>query len=196
MAGHFVDLSGMVFGSLTVIERVPKPEHLRTRGTYYKCKCECGRETVVISWSLVSGTTKSCGQHSPRKVTGWCMPCGRERERYSEFDYMLINAIPHCYTKEERLSVFRLYCSQSACSEKELIEKIKLGYCIYRIGGELFLAHRYEYESAVARERNMRGVQIDADTFKALILLKRLRNKIDKRKYPDSYLQNYVRDCY
>lgn len=54
--GKINDLTGQVFGRLTVIEKCS------TRGnTQYLCQCECGTERVVRLCSLISGCTKSCG---------------------------------------------------------------------------------------------------------------------------------------
>lgn len=50
------DLTGMKFGRLTVVEL----DHLR-RGAYWKCKCECGNDVIVLGSRLLSGVTKSCG---------------------------------------------------------------------------------------------------------------------------------------
>ena len=51
------DLTGRIFGRLTVIE-----EAEWKKGTsYWRCKCECGNETVVKYGYLISGHTKSCG---------------------------------------------------------------------------------------------------------------------------------------
>ena len=57
-----IDLSGRRFGRLVVLDR---------DGTYrnksganlpiWVCKCDCGNETKVVSSSLRSGNTKSCG---------------------------------------------------------------------------------------------------------------------------------------
>jgi len=58
-----IDLIGKVFGKLTVIEQVPIPEkHKATKRTnaFWKCKCECGKETIIIGSSLRRGTL-SCG---------------------------------------------------------------------------------------------------------------------------------------
>lgn len=50
---------GKRFGRLTVIEL----DHIneRGRGTWWKCKCDCGNETVVYRGSLTSGDVISCG---------------------------------------------------------------------------------------------------------------------------------------
>lgn len=52
-----LDLVGQRYGRLTVIEPA------RTNGRYpaWKCKCDCGNEVIVITNSLRSGKTKSCG---------------------------------------------------------------------------------------------------------------------------------------
>ena len=57
------ELEGRVFGRLTVIEEVPKPEWAApTRnGRWYRCRCSCGNETIVARTVLVSGMTRSCG---------------------------------------------------------------------------------------------------------------------------------------
>lgn len=52
-------LEGQKFGKLTVINL----DHTTKRGTFWRCKCDCGNEKVIKGTSLVSKTrpTKSCG---------------------------------------------------------------------------------------------------------------------------------------
>ena len=51
------DITGRVFGRLTAL-RVEKWE----KGTaYWRCRCECGKETIVRYGYLMDGHTKSCG---------------------------------------------------------------------------------------------------------------------------------------
>jgi hypothetical protein len=50
------DLSGAVFGRLTVLRRAACPGNPR-----WVCICECGKEHITTSSSLKSGDTKSCG---------------------------------------------------------------------------------------------------------------------------------------
>lgn len=52
------DYTGQKFGRLTVIERLEK---YRNGYTYYKCKCDCGKETILYSSAFISGKTSSCG---------------------------------------------------------------------------------------------------------------------------------------
>lgn len=52
------DLAGQKFGRLTAIERTGEK-----KGTSFvwRCRCDCGKETMVTSNSLLSGNTRSCG---------------------------------------------------------------------------------------------------------------------------------------
>ena len=52
-----LDLTGQRFGKLAVISPA---ENISGR-TAWKCRCDCGRETVVKTYHLRSGHTKSCG---------------------------------------------------------------------------------------------------------------------------------------
>lgn len=52
------DLSGRVFGRLTVICRAGSDKR---RHALWLCRCECGEERVVSSTALISGGTLSCG---------------------------------------------------------------------------------------------------------------------------------------
>jgi len=53
-----IDLTGMTYGRLTVVGY----SHTNKSGkTFWKCKCECGKETVTSSDKLRRGVTRSCG---------------------------------------------------------------------------------------------------------------------------------------
>lgn len=54
------DLSQKRFGKLIVLERAPRPIHLKDSGAYWKCKCDCGNEKIISGHSLVKGNTNSC----------------------------------------------------------------------------------------------------------------------------------------
>lgn len=54
------DLTGKKFGRLLVISEADRGERAG-RAQFWKCKCECGNETVTDSHSLTSGRIKSCG---------------------------------------------------------------------------------------------------------------------------------------
>ena len=54
---RFKNLSGQVFGRLTVLEW----NHKRNNLSYYLCRCECGNNVIAETQNLKSGGTKSCG---------------------------------------------------------------------------------------------------------------------------------------
>jgi len=65
----FVDRTGQVFGKLTVFEQAGRD---KLKKVLWRCTCECGNETVVVSGSLVTGNTTSCGCTVPNfKHGGW-----------------------------------------------------------------------------------------------------------------------------
>lgn len=55
---RFIDRTGEVFGKLTVVEQAGRD---KLKKVLWRCKCECGTEAVVVSGSLVTGNTTSCG---------------------------------------------------------------------------------------------------------------------------------------
>ncbi len=56
--GNFIDITGNVYGRLTVIRR----SHSDMRKeTVWICQCSCGTTTNAKSWRLKSGHTSSCG---------------------------------------------------------------------------------------------------------------------------------------
>jgi hypothetical protein len=52
------DETGNKYGRLTVLARV---DNTKGRPIYWRCRCDCGKETTVRGWSLRSGDSKSCG---------------------------------------------------------------------------------------------------------------------------------------
>ena len=68
MSRKLKDLSGMVFGKLTVIKRQGSSKH---GDALWICRCECGNEKTVPSRYLVEGCTKSCGCYTYYGVGKW-----------------------------------------------------------------------------------------------------------------------------
>lgn len=57
------NLSGKTFGKLTVLYR--SDNHVDSKGhkrAMWKCRCDCGNETIVSTTNLKSGNIKSCGK--------------------------------------------------------------------------------------------------------------------------------------
>lgn len=59
---------GNKYGKLLVIEKTKKPEGLVGSKGYYLCKCDCGKEVVLVATSLTTGNTKSCGCYRKEKA--------------------------------------------------------------------------------------------------------------------------------
>jgi len=57
--GKFVDLTGQVFGRLTVMSRAPA--NGLSKASRWNVLCTCGEPRVVYANSLRSGATRSCG---------------------------------------------------------------------------------------------------------------------------------------
>ena len=59
---HFKDLTNQRFGKLTVIKRAE--DYIKSNGihkTMWLCQCDCGNQVEVLSHSLISHKTISCG---------------------------------------------------------------------------------------------------------------------------------------
>ena len=57
MGGKYIDITGQVFGKLTVIERDFTNKH----EACWLCQCECGNTKIIAGSALRSGRTTSCG---------------------------------------------------------------------------------------------------------------------------------------
>lgn len=91
VAYSFDDLSGRVFGELSVIEREADrfyPDGGRAQ--MYRCVCSCGNESHVARSMLVSGQTRSCGcvrmSHMEHDVMVWLDEHHVAYERQKTFD--------------------------------------------------------------------------------------------------------------
>lgn len=58
MGRPYNDLSGKKFNRLTAIEIAGRDKHGKI---LWRCKCDCGNETITLGRNLVSGHCKSCG---------------------------------------------------------------------------------------------------------------------------------------
>jgi len=60
--GAFIDLTGKVFGRLTVVERGEDSVSARgKRNVRWVCSCACGGRVLATSSNLQTGNTKGCG---------------------------------------------------------------------------------------------------------------------------------------
>jgi len=58
---NFKDISGKRFGKLLVLSIAEKPENVKCQNTYWLCQCDCGNTKIIVSNSIISGITSSCG---------------------------------------------------------------------------------------------------------------------------------------
>lgn len=59
---RFENLQGRKFGRLKVIEAAPPVVYSNGRSrTAWRCLCDCGRESIVVSFNLKNGGIISCG---------------------------------------------------------------------------------------------------------------------------------------
>lgn len=61
------DYIGLKIGKLTIIEHFYKRHSNGKNYSFYRCICDCGKETIVSRNHLQKGHTKSCGclKHKP-----------------------------------------------------------------------------------------------------------------------------------
>ena len=98
-----IDLVGKKINSLSIIERVDAPSHLKqNKESYYRCICSCGIETICTSRSLREGrnTQLNCEcdvENTIRKAMG---------EKYGRLTILSRAEMPE---KVKEKGVFRLY---------------------------------------------------------------------------------------
>ena len=56
-----LNLAGQRFSHLEVLEEIPMEERRNKKKVEWKCICDCGNITSVVTNYLTSGHTKSCG---------------------------------------------------------------------------------------------------------------------------------------
>ncbi len=54
-------VNGRRYGKLTILHTEKTRLKSNSRNTYYRCLCDCGKETIVAASNLYQGRTTSCG---------------------------------------------------------------------------------------------------------------------------------------
>lgn len=83
---------GKRFGRLTVIEKVGKDKH---RSILWKCKCDCGGESIVRTHNLRCGNSTSCGCVRNDKIKKLNYKTGQYKSRIY---HTWINMKTRCHT--------------------------------------------------------------------------------------------------
>ena len=93
-----IDLTGKRFGRLVVLEQAEYHIDKKGRKTrMWKCKCDCGNETIVRHGGLQRGTTTSCGCFhkeivgSLNRTHGLSANCGRLYPLWKSIKYRCYN---------------------------------------------------------------------------------------------------------
>lgn len=93
------DLTGQRFGRLIVIERA-ETTHVSTR---WKCKCDCGKECIVLAQNLKKGHTISCGCYREEVRPKQCLKHGYRHTRiygvYCKIKDRCYNPNISCYVR-------------------------------------------------------------------------------------------------
>ena len=104
------DLTGMVFGELTVLSR----EESRGGRTRWMCRCSCGNAKIVTAHELKTGKTKSCGASSHKVGRNIVDITGRRFGRLTAL-----------YPTEKRNKKFSVYWHcRCDCLQKEIQSNI------------------------------------------------------------------------
>ncbi len=133
---RYIDLTGQVFGRLTVIERVNLPTK------YYAvwlCKCSCGNLKEVRACHLKSGAISSCGCYHKEMVSKVRKTHGESRTRlYNTWR----NMKSRCYWKRQKF--YHLYGGRGIT----VCDEWKNSYETFR---EWALKHGYSVELTIDR---------------------------------------------
>lgn len=95
------DLTGRIFGLLTVIEQVE--DYIQPNGRHvamWKCKCACKEHNIVrvLGDSLKSGKTTSCGCVHNNIVS----TLGKKNKKYNKYDFSYEYGIGFCSNTESK----------------------------------------------------------------------------------------------
>lgn len=161
------DLKGRKFGNLTVLERIDNPKQ-KTTNSVWKCLCDCGKLTEVVSNNL-GKSSRSCGC---QRVS--LMNSSKEKTN------LVKNNDPYLNTRYA-------HCRTTARHRKLNFELTKLD--VYDlITKECFYCGKLEIEESIKREFLKARGQTDSNLVKPT-------NGIDRIDSSKGYIKDNVRSC-
>lgn len=95
-----LDIVGEKFGMLTVVERAD--DYITPSGaklTRWRCRCDCGSETIVTGTALRSGSTRSCGCLRDTLVGNLNKSHGESKTRLYR---IRLDMIKRCYREQNK----------------------------------------------------------------------------------------------
>ena len=99
-----IDLTGQRFGKLVVLERLGPTEY---GDIQWKCKCDCGRETVALTYKLRIGEKRSCGCIAGK-------PGGFLELTGQRFGRLLVESLNEEVSRKEKRSFWNCICDCGA----------------------------------------------------------------------------------
>ena len=97
----FIDRTGFRYGMLTVIEH-----SYSETGTYWRCICDCGNESIVTGGNLAAGHTKSCGCGSIKQAIENCRTANEKNKlpysNIKQLRSMYRGMIHRCYNQNNK----------------------------------------------------------------------------------------------
>lgn len=144
---RYKDLTGQQFGELTVINLSDK----RQGGScMWECQCSCGNKTTVVSSSLTSGNTKSCGSSIHKRKD----MIGRTFGEYTVLEYV---GPKKCGNKTSA----SLYLCQCSCGNKRIVSgsDLRNGRCLScghtrMINNDDYIGHKFGMLTPIKRIGN------------------------------------------
>ena len=169
------DLTGMVFGRLTVIKQAE--DYIGTNGKHrarWLCKCNCdkGTEVVVMTYHLTSGNMKSCGCYRKENSHGV--------KKYNDYEVQEDYVIMYTSKKEPFLvDLDDFWKVKNICWRKD-----NKGYVIGNVNGKTTGIHHLIMDCPDGLEvDHIHGVQTRNDNRKYnLRIVTRNQNNTNRRK--------------
>lgn len=123
-----IDLSGRIFGNLTVIKI--SDDYIRGKARWL-CKCKCGNTSIIFANNLVRGNTTSCGCH---------------RKANNKIINITHGATATCTDKNKYPSSYKTWCSmKQRCYDKNLPQ-----FKYYGARGIIVCERWHDYSNFVA----------------------------------------------
>ncbi len=137
--GKLKDLTGNVYGRLTVISRAPdKLYENGRRKSFWNCLCSCGEPKIIAGDNLKQGDTKSCGCFNMEVLKAKADPLRKEFPMEWQSHRGMIDRVSRV-AKYKELGMceswrdFSVFLSDMGCrpSKQHTIDRIdtKAGYC-------------------------------------------------------------------
>lgn len=153
---NFIDLTGRRFGQITVLNRV----FVTKKRTHWKCRCDCGKETVIAGMNLGNGHTTSCG----------CLRIKHGKTNTPEFSSWSA-MMDRCYCETNKgyhryggrgIAVCERWRNDFQAFLEDMGPRPK-GHSIGRINNNLgYFPENCQWQNAKQQGRNTRSVKLDA----------------------------------